>query len=53
MPPNALKGDKHVFCPPPPNTTWALSRHDGLFGPEGPKKIVVAVKKAVRKAVVF
>ena len=38
---------------PPPNTTWALLRHDGLFGPEGPKKAVIAVKKAVKKAAMF
>ena len=34
-PPNAQKrgGANMSFAPPPPNTTWALLKHDGLFGP--------------------
>ena len=51
-PPKRPKGGPACLLPPP-NTTWVLLRLDGFFGPEGPKKAVVAVKKAVKKPVVF
>ena len=39
-PPKRPKGGCNMSFAPQ-NTTWALLKHDGLFVPEGPKKVVV------------
>ena len=44
-PPNVLKGDNMSLPPPPKTLRWPFKTRR-VFGPEGPKKAVVAVKNA-------